>query len=336
VGALVACTAVATSAPGGDASTRPTPDGIPITLAAPRPKAAKTVAQQVALTEREKIVLGDLQDHTDKFDETALYTMFAIAARMPKLERIQWHTVDRPAYVSLLADPDRYRATPLTMKVKVFLVRKRQAGVGLSFRPQWDKDRPVWEMDCVQTGVPHEDDKPLKVLSLVDPNSHIGPPDETDEFKRGRYKNGRAIRVAALFYKIFRAKAGTGELRDYPMMVGWQIEGAMSPLRIGGGWGGLAGFLPLLLLILILAGGFYFTRRRLAKLKKSDAAARPRYRPLRYESDEGPQAERDRPDEAEDEEKADGPVDPALASAAEEYLREKEEADGADGKDHHG
>lgn len=321
---------------GGEADRPPTTASVPISLPVPEPGAIKTIAQQITLTEQEATVLEDIQDRTGKFDETALYVMFAVAARAPRLEPIEWHELDSPAYVNLLAEPDRYRATPLHMKVKVYVVRKRQAGAGLGFRPKlWPKDRPVWEMDCVQTGVPHEDDKPLKVFSIVDPNAFVGESDRTDRYRRGVYKGGRRIRIAALFYKVYRAQEeGSGDMRDYPELIAWQISRTALPLRgVGSGLGGLANFLPLLLLIIALAVGFYFTRRRLARLK-ADRAPAARYRPLRYRSDTQAPGPPEPEGGRDGKEQADGPVDPDLAAAAEEYLREHEEEqdDGRDGE----
>jgi hypothetical protein len=321
---------------GGEANRPPTTASVPISLPVREPGAVKTIAQQITLTEQEATVLEDVQDRTGKFDETALYVMFAVAARAPQLDPIEWHELDSPSYANLLAQPDRYRATPLQTKVKVYVVTKRQAGAGLGFRPKlWPKDKPVWEMDCVQTGVPHEEDKPLKVFSIVNPKEFIGEADRTDRYRRGIYKGGRRIRIAALFYKVYRAREeGSGEMRDYPELVAWQLSRTALPLRgAGGGLGSLANFLPLLLLIIALAVGFYFTRRRLAKLK-ADHAPGARYRPLGYRSDTqapGPPE----PEGARDaKEQADGPVDPDLAAAAEEYLREHEEEqdDGRDGE----
>ena len=327
---LWACAATAAARPNRPAAG----DGSVISLPEPTTRQVKTIAQRVALTEQEKTVLGDLQDGTDKFDETALYVMFAIAARMPKLDVLEWDQLDRPAYVNLLADPDRYRATPLRMRVKVYYVAKLQSGAGLDFSKFWPKDRPVWEMDCVQSDTPFQKNKPLRIYSVVDPTPQIGQPDEIGPHNRRKYDRGRDVRIAALFYKIYRTREeGTGRLRDYPEAMAWQMSRTISSIRVGG-WdaGKLSQLLPLALLLVVLAAGFYLTRRRLAKLK-AEGVAGPRYRPLRRESssgsEESPQAQAtgERPAEP----KADDvPVDPALTAAVEEYLQEKGDDDGAD------
>jgi hypothetical protein len=335
-GLVVGCL-VAWAAPAAEEPNQPiTTVSVPVSLPPARPSPVKPIAQRITLTEEEKTVLDDLQDRTDQFDEAPLYVMFAVAARAPHLEPIDWHDLDQPAYVNVVADPNRYRAAPLRMEVKVFQVSKLQAGAGLSFRPGiWPGNRPVWRMDCLQTDTPYEKNKPLRVYSVVDPEPYIGQEDEKDSHNIRSYNRGRRVRIAALFFKLYRTREEqSGELRDYPELIAWQIGRTVSSLRDSGGVGGLAHFLPLLLLIVALAAGFYFTRRRLAKLKQDSAGLGARYRPLRYQA-EGPSGD-DRGRQGPDgREQVDGPVDPDLAAAAEEFLREHEEErdDARDGED---
>ena len=326
--ALAASAAPALAAGEPGASPRPAGKTVSVSLPAPTTRQIKPIAGRIELTQQEKTILADLQDRTDKFDEPALYVTFAVAARMPKLDPIEWEELDRPAYVNLLADPNRYRITPLRMKVKVHYVSKLQPGAGLNFSEFWPKDRPVWEIDCVQSDTPHRKDKPLRLYSIADPSEVIGEPDEIGPYRRWKYTRGREVRIAALFYKIFRSRSADGAMRDYPELIVWQLSPTFSSFSVGQ-WdtGKLSNLLPLLLLIAVLGAGFYFTRRRLARLKQDDARSPIRRRP------EGEPPRRDaapKQQEPRDEEPADGSVDPDLAAAAEEYLQQKADADDRD------
>ncbi|HUS91479.1 MAG TPA: hypothetical protein VM695_06490 [Phycisphaerae bacterium] len=296
---------------------------VEISLPAPAARAIRPIASRIELTEQEKTILGDLQDRTEKFDEPALYVMFAIAGRMTKMDPIEWEELDRPAYVNVLADPNRYRVTPLRMRVQVHYVRKLQPGAGLNFSEFWPKDRAVWELDCVQSDTPYQKDKPLRLYSIADPVEFLGQPDEIDSYKQWKYNRGREIRIAGLFFKLLRTRDRDGELRDYPEIIVWQFSRTM-PSFGGGTWdaGKLSQLVPLLLLVIALGLGFYFTRRRLARLRQQDRPP-PRMRQARQTAG--------RP-QGQDSDKAsvDGSVDPDLAAAAEQYLLEHGEADDKD------
>ncbi len=312
---------------------------VTISLPATRPAETRTIAGRIAPTKMEKTVLDDVRDRTWQFDETGLYVMLGLAARAPEMSAMQWHDLDRPAYASLLADPARYRATPLRAKVRVGYVSKLQSGAGLRFSPFWSKDKPVWEMDCYWAEEPHLKEKPLRVYSLVDPTPLIGRPDEVGPHNRMKYDPGRQIRIAALFYKVIMARQELNrQPRAYPMMMAWQLSRTVD-WRSVGRWdaGGLLQLAPVLLLVILLAAAFYFTRRRLAKLRQADRGMGSRRRSLRYQTDEdasGTSARTTDRDEAAD--LAGGPVDPELTAAVEEFLQKKEREDGESGTDHRG
>ncbi len=318
--------------PAAGQATRPA-DGetsVPISLPSPELRDIKPVAQRIRLTDEEKVVLSSIKDRTGEFDETPLYVMLAVAARAPKLDAIEWDQLDRPAYVNLLTDPNRYRATPLRTKVQVYYVTKLQPGAGLNFSQFWPKDRPVWMMDCVPADTPMQKEKPLRVFSIQDPTSLIGEPARVGEHQRREYPRGPTVRVAGLFYKLYRTREeGSGKLRDYPQLVAWQLAQTIQSVPLGGfDFGQLAHMAPLAVIVIGLGALFYFTRKRLARLREQDRRDRPRPRPDRAARDRRSGAARQRKprdgeDEEEDDEEIDGPVDPDLTAAVRQFRRER-------------
>jgi len=301
---------------------------VEVALPAPARREIKPIAQRIELTEEQKTILGDLQDRTEKFDEPALYVMFAVANQMPQLDPLEWDELDRPAYVNLLADPNRYRLIPLRMRVKIHYVAKLQPGAGLNFSSFWPRNRAVWEMDAVQTDTPYSKDKPVRIYSITDPSEYLGEPDEIDAYKRRKYKRGREVRIAGLFFKLVRTRDRDDNLRDYPELIVWQMSRTTPSFGLGSGGGfdlsELGRFVPLVLLVVAMGAGLYFTRRRLAQLRQQDRT--PAWR--RPADREGDRAGARRPDrDEEDDEVVDGPVDPELAAAAEQYLQELGDGD---------
>jgi hypothetical protein len=190
-------------------------------------------------------------------------------------------------------------------------------------------------MDCVWTDEPHERDKPVRVYSVVDPKPLIGDPDEVGPQNRWHYERGRDLRIAALFYKVLMARQESNrQPRAYPVMMAWQLSRTVD-WRSVGRWdaGGLLQYAPLLLLVVLMAAAFYFTRRRLARLRQADRGIGPRYRSRRYATDEDGSGRSPR---AAEPDAPEGPVDPELTAAVQEFLKEKEREDGESRTDRRG
>ena len=308
-----------------------------IDLPASAPAPVGSIADRIAPTAVERTVLDAVLDGTQqRFDETGLYVMLGLAGRAPTLELIEWHELDRPAYGNLLADPAHYRAKPFRAKVRIFHVRKLQSGAGLGFNQFWPKDRPIWQIDCIWTDEPNEKEKPIIIYSVADPTPLIGQPDGVDAQNRQTYGRGRDLRIAALFYKVTYERQGSGSaFRQYPVAMAWQLSRLVT-WKGTGQWStqSLTQLGLLLVLVILMGGGFYYTRRRLAKLRKQNKDSARTYRPLRFETDRDPDdgpagtAESDR--DRQDEEVLDGPVDPELTAAVEEFLQERQRDDERD------
>ena len=328
VGLLLAAASALAADDGPATTTRSVTISLPPTT---RPADVHTLGDRIVPTDVEKTVLDAVRDRTFQFDETGLYVMLALAGRAPEIGPMQWYELDRPAYANLLAHPARYRGTALRAKVRVHYVSRMQSGVKLGFRSFWPKDRPVWEMDCIWTDEPHKNNKPVRVYSVVDPTLLIGPPDEVGPQSRGKYDPGHDLRIAAMFYKITLARqASDRSVRAYPVMMAWQLS-RTAPLKSLGQWnadGPSQWALPLVLVIL-LAVAFYFTRRRVTRLKQADRDAFTRYRPVDSQAHEKAPGAADA--QAQDEDKLDapdGPVDPELTAAVEQFLQDRQPDDG--------
>ena len=328
---LLLCSA-AGAAPGSTPPTsgpRSRPGALPGALPDERPQGLKSFAQRLAEAiepnDTERIVLAATRDRIGSIDQTDRYVMLALAARAPTPDAVEWEQLDRPAYVNLLRDPVRYRARPMRMRLRVYRVWKLLPGAGLVFSPFWKRDRPVWEMDCIWSSVPYSREKPLKVFSIVNPDEFLGEPDERQPDGEMTYRRGPELRAAGLFHKVYRkTERGSGRLRDYPVVVVWDITRTVGTWPRGGwgGWG-LTQTLPVLLLVIVLIGAFVLTKRRLGRLRGSDrSAARGEYRPLRRE-----RGRREPPPSDTDANEADEPVDPNLAAAVEDFLQDKQRDD---------
>jgi len=295
---------------------------------------AEQLARATALTKQERTVLDAVRDRVERLEETGFYVMLGVARRAPRLDETDWEQLDTVAYASLLADPNHYRARPLQMRLLALRVNKLVAGLSLTPTQFFPKGSEAWEIRGLCANSAYQDLKPVLVYSVADPSPALGQPDEVDNNGQRIYKDGREVRLAGLFYKIYRTMdEGTAkrppQLRDYPVIMAWQVERAgAGATRRGGAFPDLGKLGPMFLVIILLGAGFILLRLRLGRQKKQDSHWR-RSRPRQ----ERPQGNRDgqrRPvqDEAEEES---GQVDPELTSVVEEYLHEKE--DDEDGTD---
>jgi len=323
-------------APNG-AGTQPAEAGISVTISgapATSPAKVRAMADRIAITDMDKTVLEAVRDDTKQIDETGLYVALGIAARAAgnvQLEPEEWSQLDRPAYVSLLAEPKRWRGQPLQTTVSIYSVTKMKSGDGLNYSDFWPKDHPVWRLYGVLLGNNDRPDpeRPIIIFSVVNPSDYLGEGKPGEDKGETEYGRGRQVRVAALFYKNLIKTERDGPVRQYPVVMAWQLSsGGAIPDGL------MTRLAPVAILLVALAGGFYLLRRRMVQMRQSRGVQGSRYQPLR--SPAKTPGVQDAPADP-----ADGHVDPELAAAVEQYLHKKghdetEGTAGAAGKNRHG
>jgi hypothetical protein len=326
------------------AATQPAEAGITVTIsgvpaAATTAAPVKSMADRVAITDMDRTVLDAVRDDTRQIDETGLYVGLGIAARAAgnvQLDPQEWSQLDRPAYVSLLAEPKRWRGRPLQATASIFRVTKLMSGDGLNYSDFWPKDHPVWRMDGVISDPQAAPDQPIIIFSVVNPAEFLGRGEPGAGKAETEYKKGPQVRVAAIFYKDLIDTDRKGAVRKYPVVMAWQLSrGEDTFARYPEAPGGLLTKLaPVVILLTALVGGFYLLRKRMTQMRQGRGPQGPRYQPLR--SPVTPAGVPDAPADP-----ADGHVDPELAAAVEQYLHPKghdetEGTAGAAGKNSHG
>ncbi len=330
------------------ATTQPAEGGTTVTITGAPPAAApvKAIADRLTITDIDRTVLDAVRDDTKQIDETGLYVGFGIAARAALKIQLDpseddWSQLDRPAYVSLLAEPKRWRARPLQLTASVYGVTKLKSGEGLNYNEFWPKDSTVWQMDCVLSDNKTHPEQPIIIFSVVNPAEFLGLGEPGDSKGETVYKKGPQVRVAAIFYKdLLRAELNNGPLRLYPIVMAWQIRRTDVAFAVSGGRtadGFITRAAPVAILLVALVGGFYLLRRRMMLVGKGGSKQGLKYQPLRSPAPEagGPKDATGKPEDAY--------VNPELAAAVEQFHHEHpkghdetEGTAGASGKNHHG
>lgn len=240
-------------------------------------------------------------------DQPALTMFLRRVAALPQLDANEMGQLDWPAWRGLQERPDVYAGRPIRLRVYVVRAIRWEPGKHFVATADWPRDRgPVWRYDCLNAEAPKPADEPIYVLSATDPNTFLGPPREIGLEGDWVYSNPNPMMLAGVFYKIYDGKDTTGLERAYPVVIAWQIQRA--PVLALGGTGGSG--LAILILLLVVAAGFFFWRTRRSVL----AARRPRAGqalPQRAPQEEGPVP--------------DGPVDPDLAAAAEDFRKGRQQ-----------
>ena len=314
--------------------------GTSVTISTPAtsPTKVRSMADRLAITGMEKTVLDAVRDGSRQIDETGLYVGLGIAARAAgniQLNPDEWPQLDRPAYVSLLAEPKLWRGRAVQTTVSIFRVTKLMSGDGLNYSDFWPKDHPVWRMDGVLSDGPAAADQPIMIFSVVNPGEFLGRGQPGAGKAEMEYTKGPRVRVAAVFYKDLIDTDRKGAVRLYPIVMAWQLSrGDESFASYAGPPDGLLTRLaPVVILLAAMAGGFYLHRRRMTQMRQSRIQG-SRYQSLRSQATSG--GARDAPADP-----ADRHVDPELAAALEQYLHpeghdETKGTAGAAGKNHRG
>ena len=278
--------------------------------------AIEELRRGLTLTDTEKTALGDVTDRSTQWRESAFYLLLRRVSQLPALSPEDLHSLDAPAYRSLLDEPQRYRARAMRRRVRIYRVLKMSPGRGhadLGYSPAWPKERPVWQIYCAGAKASDAGDEPMVVFSTVEP-AGLGRPDKVTMQGEHMFSRGPTMDVVCVFYKLLQdADHGSGRRRNYPLLLAWQMfdrsEGAQDAVRPGM-WAAIAG-------IGALAVGYYCLRRHVRRLRRPatvETAAGRASRPAR----EGPDA---------GDEQAAGTVDPLLKEAAEQYTRERNHGD---------
>jgi hypothetical protein len=269
--------------------------------------AARTVREGLMLTRQEGRLLAEVEDRTERLlDDPALYMMLAHAASLPRLSADQLAgELDRPAYASLLADPEQYRARPMSMRLRVRGVRKVQP-VEPACRPWRDANEgPLWCLECYNASSKRGAFEPVIVLTPQPPT--LGKPDATDSDGQETYdRSVPEVEVAGVFHKLYSMRDPNDKWSDYPVLLAWQVERrAATPMKP----------YPLKMfftvgMVLLGYGILRWQIRRREAMRREEEAFRPR----RFE-------------EATDDAQARS-VDPLLTEAAEEHHKRKRQENG--------
>lgn len=280
---------------------------------------AGSVEQGLELTEIERQGLLGIADRRFQLDEEGLYIVMRRAAALPKLGPTKWDALDRPAYENLLKRPADYRLRPIRMTVLVNSVRRVEAGDGLAqYSRWWRRGKAAWIIDGM---VPRGDDalvaeRPIRLVSVAPPPELRRDPERTGDDGASLYTApGPPINAAGVFYKVVTLESRDGAMRDYPVLIAWQLESARPVGATGFDASTMA--IIIVLLLVLLAVGFIVLKRHIKGLRARGQEAR------RTGEDE---QDRPAPVEPSDVDQ----VDPELRAAAESYRRERQGNDAAD------
>ena len=184
--------------------------------------------------------------------------------------------------------------------------------------------RPVWKMSCIDARSDDPLTGPVLVFSAVEPTA-LGEPDAVGDQGERIYRPGRTVKLAGIAYKVWRSKDLDGNVRDFPVVMGWRTD-APSPKQTKPKPGlSFSGYQAAALVAILLMG--YLVLRRYTERRRREAP-RVSYRSPR----EGSAPKRGQPPDTDEEAQREQPpeVDPLLRNAAEQYRKEKGDEDGPD------
>jgi hypothetical protein len=91
--------------------------------------------------------------------------------------------------------------------------------------PYWDKNKPVWRLDCFSRSTPDPGRNPVTVLIAEDPTLSLGPPDKKqteDGVELLLYTKSQRMDVAGIFYHNYFGEDRDGRQATYPVVIAWQ------------------------------------------------------------------------------------------------------------------
>ncbi len=271
---------------------------------------ANISAEAIDLTDIQRTVLAAARDGDSYLFHNAVYVLLSKARALSPLSADELAALESPSYAKMRRHPNQYRGQPIRLDVYVMTRYKLVAGDDLPIKPGMTKGDTVWQLGCFIVGKDMGVSRamPLTIFSVVDPNEFLGTPIESDTGQtQGHY---RKARIAGLFYKVYKGTDRDGEPRLYPAVVAWQFvdRGTVEP-----GWSPYQVFAVAVAALIGLVLLFRMVKRY-RNYARPSGRDRAKYVPLREELDQDG-------DDEEHQEPVDGPVDPDLASAAEEHIR---------------
>lgn len=277
-------------------------------------------------TEQEKNSLDAVNDFDRQWQETAFFVAMQRVRKIQSLSIENFKLLDYPSYSSLTIDPGRYRARPIRLSVRVYTVAKLEPGKQFTATRRWTlSDGPIWRMNCGNDMIEHPGDEPLSVFCAFDPVSLIGKPHKVNQDGEAIYGGGKRVEIAGVFYKVYRdmdrgdkGNASQSQLRNYPIVLAWQIVGPFARARAGP-----TSVDPRAIIIILIVAALaaaYLILRRTMKRPMVQHGWRRTYRPIRtieMGADLLPKENHTNQDNQE------GDVDPLLKAASKQYRKEK-------------
>ncbi len=293
----------------------------------PGPTESDLSPDAIELSDQMRTKMREVRDGGD-WHSRVLPDLIDRVARMQTLSAEAFRGLESPSYRKLTQLPNAYRAQPIRHWVYVATVTPMPPS------RRFPTEKTFWILGCWSAESKEGyNDKPMMVLSTVDPSPLLGQPDAInpkDETRFYRRKGStRKLEVAAILYKVAQGETidvqtgapDPGPQRKWPVLISWQLGPTAQP----SGWMDRA--LPFVLAggVLVLLLAFSWVWKRVRAQRKQDSRLR-KYKPLRDEDQQhaeqiapqGPSA-----DDAQQAEQADGPVDPALTEAAREYRKQE-------------
>ena len=260
-----------------------------LTAAVGHADAVQEIDAAVALTERDKQVLGNVKDGTRTVEEAGFYLMMMKVADLPSLEGAEWQRLDGPAPENLIKHTDRYRYRTLRFEMRVYRIYTLSVAKGtISGGPYWPAERPIYAIHG-ETAPPKGQAgmaRPIVVFSAELPVD-LPEPSLVDG-SVAEYEHGPAYRVAGVFYKLIE-EMDTGvtsddgrtvhNLRRYPVLLAWQWDPQQVTLRQSGASQVLSGVV--ILSVLLGVAIFILLKRRTKQYKKNAPITFGDYEPLR-------------------------------------------------------
>lgn len=278
----------------------------------PQANAGSNISSQaIELTEKEKILLGDVRDRDGQLYEPPMYKLLAKMAEMKKPGSSDFDNLPWPGYRQLLDHPSIYRAQAMRVRLNVITVEKI-IGVHSLYYP---KDKPYWLLHCFNAASKVPPLEPLIVICPFDPTEVLGKPNVSD--KEYRYDAGRQVELAGVFYKIQRQKSRGWEKRkpelcNYPVFIGWDIRHTDVKATTGD-----IRKIMILLIVAAMAATFFLLRRHVKRLKGAGKSEESEpYKPSRYEPER-------QETESQDDELAEVEIDEELTKAVQEFQKEQ-------------
>jgi hypothetical protein len=197
------------------------------------PPPATSLAEGIAFTGDENIILSAVRDHSQQLDEQGLFVLLSQAAELPQLSRLDFDKLAQAEISQLLGTPEVFRGRPMRLRLRVFQAEKWTPGMEIGKSPRWASGKPVWYLTGLASVGDAQPGLPVIVLSAVDPSPVLGRPDRMGGGGEMLYPSGRSIELAGLFYKVFaglsidqqRASSLSqpAAMSEYPVIVCWQI-----------------------------------------------------------------------------------------------------------------